>query len=74
MGVAEGTETGVLDGLDVETGVETGVVEGLAGDDGDVGAAPPPGTWVGTVEGWRAVFQVAVVGQGVVATVGDVVA
>lgn len=32
------------------------------------------GTAVGTVEGWSAVFQVAVVGHGVVATVGEVVA
>ena len=40
----------------------------------DVGLEPPPGTAVGTVEGWRAVFHVAVVGQGVVVTVGDVVA
>jgi len=28
------------------------------------------GAWVGTVEGWSLVFQVAVVGHGVVATVG----
>lgn len=34
-------------------------------------AALPPGTVVGTVEGWRAVFQVAVVGQAVVATEGE---
>ena len=33
--------------------------------------AEPPGTMVGTVEGWSAVFQVAVVGQAVVATVGE---
>ena len=36
--------------------------------------APALGTAVGTVEGCRAVFHVAVVGYGVVATVGDVVA
>ena len=35
---------------------------------------PTVGTAVGTVEGCSAVFHVAVVGQGVVATVGDVVA
>ena len=35
---------------------------------------PAVGTEVGTVEGCSAVFQVAVVGQAVVATVGDVVA
>ena len=35
---------------------------------------PAVGTAVGTVEGCSAVFHVAVVGQGVVATVGDVVA
>jgi hypothetical protein len=33
--------------------------------------APGAGTTVGTVVGWRAVFQVAVVGQAVVATAGD---
>lgn len=32
-----------------------------------------PGTTVGTVLGWLAVFQVAVVGQAVVAMVGEVV-
>lgn len=44
--------------------------------EGGGGAEPPGavGTTVGTVEGWRAVFQVAVVGQGVVATAGEVVA
>ena len=36
--------------------------------------APALGTAVGTVEGCRAVFHVAVVGYGVVATVGEVVA
>jgi len=35
--------------------------------------APPGGEVVGTVDGWRAVFQVAVVGQAVAATVGEVV-
>jgi len=34
---------------------------------------PPPGTTVGTVLGCKAVFQVAVVGQSVVAIVGTVV-
>lgn len=32
--------------------------------------APPPGTTVGTVEGCKAVFQVAVCGQAVVAIAG----
>lgn len=35
--------------------------------------AEPPGIVVGTVEGCRTVFQVAVVGQAVVATTGDAV-
>ena len=36
-------------------------------------AIPPEGIVVGTVEGWSAVFHVAVVGHAVVATAGDVV-
>lgn len=35
------------------------------------GAALPPGTAVGTVEGWSWVFQVGAVGQAVVATEGE---
>lgn len=38
-----------------------------------VATTPPAGCVVGTVEGWRAVFQVAVAGQAVVATAGDAV-
>ena len=55
----------------------TGVVGPAAGAELDAagGAAPvaPAGSVVGTVAGWSAVFQVAVVGQAVVATAGEVV-
>lgn len=61
-------EVGVL-GFDVVPTVVVGAAEVVGG-----GAAPPGGRVVGTVLGCRAVFQVAVVGHAVVATVGDVVA
>lgn len=38
-----------------------------------VATTPPAGCVVGTVEGCRAVFQVAVAGQAVVATAGEAV-
>lgn len=40
----------------------------------DVGPVPPPGFVVGMVFGISAVFHVAVVGHGVAATAGEVVA
>ena len=71
--------TAVLAGADDEaeadeTDEECDAEEADVADEPDalpVGALPP-GTAVGTVEGWRAVFHVAVVGHAVVATVGDV--
>jgi hypothetical protein len=54
----------VVPGLVVVMGIV--VVTGLVVD-----PEPPPGTTVGTVEGCWAVFQVAVVGQAVVATAGE---
>lgn len=47
------------------------LLEGAAGT--EVGAGAPGGWVVGTVAGWSAVFQVAVVGHAVVATAGEVV-
>lgn len=73
-------EVAVADAVDggaeaVECGDETGVAGTEAGGaELDFGADVPLGGWVvGTVAGWFAVFQVATVGQAVVATVGDVV-
>lgn len=53
----------VATGVDAEPGAE---------EAGEEAVADPTGA-VGTVEGWLAVFQVAVVGQGVAATAGEVV-
>lgn len=57
--------------LDADVGTCEAVVVDPPLGGGATPVAPPPGTAVGTVEGWSAVFQVAVVGQGVAATAGE---
>ena len=61
----------VVEAWDEDAGAED---DAGADEEGKGAEEAPAGGVVGTVEGWRAVFQVAVVGQAVVATVGDVVA
>lgn len=56
---------------DTEVGPEDAVLFGVEAV--LVATTPPAGCVVGTVEGCRAVFQVAVAGQAVVATAGDAV-
>lgn len=64
---------GAVDAIvDAEAGTELAGLEAAGAD--EAGAAEPPGGCVvGTVEGWSAVFQVAVVGHAVAATAGEVV-
>ena len=72
MGVEEGVEVVlVVVGEEVGVVVPDLVVVGVVVTGLVVEPEPPPGTTVGTVEGCWAVFQVAVVGQGVVATAGE---
>lgn len=67
----------VVEGATVVTVVGTVVGDGVPLPSVLLEGTPPGievGTTVGTVDGWRAVSHVAVVGQGVAATVGEVVA
>jgi len=65
-------EVEVLPGLTVDVDVDVGLAEVIPTLE-EGGGAPPPGQTEGTATGCPAVFQVALEGQAVVATVGEVV-
>lgn len=70
---AEELDADGVDGALLETTGEVGEAAGAELGAGGAAAVAPAGSVVGTVDGWSAVFHVAVVGYNVVATAGEVV-